>query len=91
MRIRTAGAVLLVLATGAFGVALLAPEPTLAGHGKNCGIVTKGSKDYRVWGQRMKCRRAKRGTRIYLREGRALRGFSSVSYTHLTLPTTPYV
>ena len=70
-------AVLIVALAVGLGVPVLGgPDPAFAGHGKNCGIVTKGSKDYRVWGQRMKCKRAKKGARLYLREGRGLRGFS---------------
>lgn len=51
-------------------------EPAAASHGKNCGIVTKGARDYRVLGKRMRCQRARKGARLYLRQGRALRGFS---------------
>ncbi len=73
---RFTAVVIVAIAVGS-GVAVLGgPDPAFAGHGKNCGIVTKGARDYRVWGQRMKCKRAKKGTRIYLRERRALRGFS---------------
>ena len=51
-------------------------EQASATHGKDCGIVSKGRRDYRVLGQRMRCGRARKGAKLYLREGRPLRGFS---------------
>lgn len=51
-------------------------ERASAGHGKNCGIVTKGSRNYRVWAQQMRCGRARKGAKRYLRRGKPLRGFT---------------
>lgn len=72
-----AGVVLFACALGLFGApGVGGPEQALAGHGKNCGIVSQGRRDYRVLGQRMRCGRARKGAKLYLREGRPLRGFS---------------
>ena len=52
-------------------------EPAAAVHSsKNCGIVTAGSRDYRVRAQKVECDTALRGAKRYLREGEALSGFS---------------
>jgi hypothetical protein len=71
-------AVSVVALSGAFGLGPIGggPDEALATHGKNCGIVSKGSRNYRVLGQRLRCGRARKGARLYLREGRPLRGFS---------------
>jgi hypothetical protein len=52
------------------------PEDATAGHGRACGIVTKGGKDFKAYGQNIRCKKARRGARLYLRERRALDGFS---------------
>jgi hypothetical protein len=56
--------------------AATASEPAHATHGKNCGVIAKGARDFRVLGKRLPCRRAKQGTRLYLRERHGLPGFS---------------
>ena len=71
----TVVAVIALLVLG-LGYALAAPPDALATHGKNCGIVAKGGNDYRVLGKRMRCGRARKGARRYLRGNGALRGFS---------------
>jgi hypothetical protein len=53
-----------------------APQAAPAAHAKRCGIVTKRSRDYLVRARRIKCRRARRWTRAYLRRGREARGFA---------------
>ena len=61
---RSIVAVLLVLA-----VACAAPAPAVAGHrSKNCGLIAKGSRDYRVKARAMKCRHARRWARAFLRD-----------------------
>ena len=56
---------------GAVVIALATPAPAPAGHrSKSCGIVTKGSRDYRVKARVMKCRHARKWARVYLRERR---------------------
>jgi hypothetical protein len=63
------------LAVALAGVA--APERAAAGHdGRECGIYTKGSRDYRVRSQQLSCDKARRGTKRYLRSGEALTGFN---------------
>jgi hypothetical protein len=62
-----------VLATVAIGQ----PQPAGAVHAsKNCGIVSVGSRDYRVRAQKVECDRALRGAKRYLRKGAGLSGFS---------------
>ena len=52
------------------------PDDAAAGHGRACGIVSKRGKDFKVYGQNIRCRRARRGARLYLRHRRPLDGFS---------------
>ncbi len=53
-----------------------APERAIAGHqGKDCGIVSKGSRDYRVRAQQLKCGKARKGAKRYLKGGKSLSGF----------------
>ena len=50
--------------------------PAEAGHGgKDCGIISQGSNDYRAYAKRMKCRKARRSSLRYLRTGQARSGF----------------
>ena len=65
---------IVALATGA-SVQLSVPEHAAAGHQRNCGVVSKGSSDWRVRATNMGCRKAKKGARRYLRAGDALPGF----------------
>ena len=56
---------------GALVIALAAPAPAPAGHtSKSCGIVAKGSRDYRVKARAMKCTHARRWARAFLRARR---------------------
>jgi hypothetical protein len=41
-----------------------------------CGVITKGSRAYRVYQNNLRCRKARRGVRKYLRGDGPLRGFS---------------
>jgi hypothetical protein len=60
---RSTVAALLIVA-----VACIAAAPAEAGHiSKNCGIVGKGSRDYRVKTRLMKCRHARKWARAFLR------------------------
>jgi hypothetical protein len=57
-------------------VAVDGPDRAVAGHqGTDCGIVSKGSKDYRVRAQQLKCKKARRGAKRYLKGGKALDGY----------------
>lgn len=63
-----------VLAAALVGVS--GPERAAAGHqGKNCGIMSKGARDYRVRAQQLDCDKARRGAKRYLRREEALTGF----------------
>lgn len=54
-----------------------APESADAGHpGKRCGIVSKGPRDYKVTANKLKCKKARKGTKKYLRKKKGLKGFS---------------
>ena len=53
-----------------------ARESSTAGHeAKRCGIVAKGSADYRIKGRKVTCRFARRSARAYLNRRRAAAGF----------------
>ena len=70
-------AVLGVLATTVVVALGVAPaERATAGHaGQNCGIVSKGSRDYRVRAQQLSCKAARSGVLLYLRKHEARPGF----------------
>jgi hypothetical protein len=54
----------------------VAAPPAEAGHdARNCGILSKGSHDYRVRSMKMKCKQARKGAKLYLRTGEARAGF----------------
>ena len=58
----------------AFGIG--ASEQALAGHqSKKCGIVSKGSHDYRVRAMKMKCKAARKSSLKYLRTQQPRKGF----------------
>jgi hypothetical protein len=66
-------AALLTAAVASLG----APEAASARHqGRDCGIVSKGERDYRVRAQQLSCDKAVRGANRYLRSGSALAGFA---------------
>ena len=69
-------AILVVLC--AAGLLLPAPGTAGAGHQgvKKCAIVSKGTRDYRVRAMAMKCDRAERGAKRFLRTGEPLTGFT---------------
>jgi hypothetical protein len=69
-------ALIALLALAATLVAAGSPEPAAATDGKNCGLMSKGSRDYQIVARNMRCKKARRGARLYLREGRPLPGFS---------------
>ena len=53
------------------------PPVARAGHqAQNCGIISEGSRDYRVRAQNLGCAKAVRGAKRYLRSGEELDGFS---------------
>jgi len=58
-------------------VSLLAIHTTAgAGHvAGDCGIVSQGSRDYRVKKMKMSCEKARKGAKRYLRTGKPRRGF----------------
>jgi hypothetical protein len=62
----------------AVSFAALGEQPASAGHEgvRTCGIVTKGSRDFRVRAQLFSCEKALRGAKRYLRRGTELSGFS---------------
>ena len=54
----------------------LTPGPAFAGHdSKNCGLISKGSHDYRVQAGYMACKKARRASKRYLRTGQPRPGF----------------
>ena len=62
-----------VLACSLFAIA---PGDATAGHtSKNCGIVSKGSHDYRVRAMHVPCKGARRSSLRYLRKEKPRRGF----------------
>ena len=65
-----------VLALAGTLLATGAPEPAAASDGKDCGLMSKGSRDYQIVARNMRCKRARRGARLYLREQRPLPGYS---------------
>lgn len=71
------GAVFVAVAVAVGVVALGDADRAGAVHGgKSCGIVSEGSRDYRVRAQKLKCKKARRGAKRYLRSGRGLAGFA---------------
>ena len=60
----------------ACSIACLVPGVANAGHsGKDCGIVSRGSKDYRVHAMHVKCKAARKASKKYLRSGEPRSGF----------------
>jgi len=55
------------------------PATAPAGHGTNCGVVSKGSADYRVTGRAIACRSARKWVRRYLRDRGKPGGWSCVN------------
>ena len=75
-------AVLLVVA-----VACVLPAPASAGHkSKNCGVVAKGSRDYRVKARAMKCKHARKWARAFLRSRRRAPGFRCLNPPDRKIP-----
>jgi hypothetical protein len=52
-----------------------APAPHVS---KSCGVIAKGSREYRVKARKVRCRFARRWAKRYLRNGSAASGFSCV-------------
>ena len=78
MRGRAIGTLVVVAAIVAAGVGsvqLALPERASAGHQRGCGVVTKGSSDWRVRVTNLSCRKGRKGVRRYLRSGDPLRGY----------------
>ena len=61
------------------------PQATSAAHAKRCGIVAKRARDFRVRARGIKCSRARRWTRAYLRERREAPGFDCASTSGRTV------
>ena len=56
--------------------AALGPDAASAGHNsRDCGIVSRGSNDYRVHAMHLKCKVARKASAKYLRSGEARSGF----------------
>lgn len=52
------------------------PGVASAGHGgRDCGVVSRGSKDYRINAMHMKCKAARKGSVKYLRSKEPRSGF----------------
>ena len=73
MKSRLAATLLLSQALAAAGAG-----PASANHGKSCGIVSKGSADYRVDARVIACRSAKTWVNRYLKRRAKPRGWSCV-------------
>jgi xanthine/CO dehydrogenase XdhC/CoxF family maturation factor len=69
-------AVVLVAATA---LAAAGPASVPASHGTSCGVVSKGSSDYRVTGRVIACRSARKWVRRYLRDRGKPSGWSCVN------------
>ena len=67
-----------VLAASA-ALAVASPGPAGAAHGSSCGVVSKGSSDYRVTARVIACRSARKWVRRYLRDRDRPRGYSCVN------------
>ena len=59
-------------------LAALGAGPAPASHGKSCGIVAKGSADYRVDARVISCRSARKWVRRYLKSRAKPSGWSCV-------------
>ena len=78
---------LLAILAGVVVIALAMPASAPAGHrSKSCGIVAKGSRDYRVKARAMKCVHARRWARAYLRERRRAPGFRCLNPPDRDIP-----
>jgi hypothetical protein len=67
---------LLSVAVLACGLGAVPAGPAVAGHvSKDCGIISKGSHDYRVHASHMKCKQARKSSVRYLRSGEPRAGF----------------
>jgi hypothetical protein len=69
---------LAVVLLAATAVAAASAPPAPASHGTSCGIVSKGSSDYRVTGRVIKCRSARKWVRRYLSNRDRPSGWSCV-------------
>ncbi len=63
----------------AAALAATSPATAPAAHGTNCGVVSKGSADYRVTGRAIACRSARKWVRRYLRDRGKPGGWSCVN------------
>lgn len=54
---------------------LATPQDAAATHGRQCGVIAKGSADFLVLGKKVKCGKARKGARRYLKKRKSLRGF----------------
>ena len=68
---------IVVVMVAAFSLPTAPSAP--ASHGKDCGIVSAGSRDYRVSARAMSCRSARKWTGRFLREGSRPRGYTCVN------------
>lgn len=59
-------------------LALVGASPAPTSHGRGCGVVSTGSKDYSVKARVMSCRSARKWVRRYLRNRAKPSGFSCV-------------
>ena len=68
-------------------LALAMPAPAPAGHkSRTCGIVAKGSRDYRVKARSMKCASARKWARAFLRRRRPAPRFKCVNPPDRDIP-----
>lgn len=65
----------LALAAGALPGGPVAPDEAEATHGRQCGVVGKGNRDYLVLAKKVGCRKGRKGAKRFLKKGKALRGF----------------
>ena len=64
------------MAVAGLALAAQGAAPAPAAHGTSCGIVSKGSADYRVTARVIACRSAKTWVRRYLKRRAKPRGWS---------------
>lgn len=63
----------------AAGVLLTVPAEAPAPHvSKSCGVISKGSRDYRVKARAVRCRFARRWVKRYFRSRSEARGFNCI-------------
>jgi hypothetical protein len=51
------------------------PGDAAATHGRQCGVIAKGSVDYLVLAKKVGCEQGRKGAKRYLKKGKALKGF----------------